>query len=88
VSGMTPDGEWARIETSDIKTVLRVLKNQVAKLDDIQLKTNLKGREQSAELAKAQRDLLYVAHLFDKGRLLVMDEYHAIRGRTAHLLEE
>ena len=36
-------------------------------------------------MAGIQRDTLYLAHLLDRARLLVLDEYHLVRGFTDHL---
>jgi hypothetical protein len=42
-------------------------------------------RERNGRIAALQRDLVYLAHILEKAKVAVMDEYHAMRGKTAHL---
>ena len=60
----------------------------LAALDGYEVPTRQAGRSRTAELAVTSKELLYPAHLLDKARVLVLDEYHVVRGHTEHLLDD
>lgn len=62
-----------------------ILREALAIAENIALMPELKvdarpGRERTASLAEGTRQLLFLAHVCDKAKVAVMDQYHSSRG--------
>lgn len=72
-----------RVDLGQVNAAIASAIQQVDVVDGRLVPGALKGRDRSAELGAISKDLLHLAHLCDKARVLVMDEYHRTRGFTA-----
>lgn len=74
--------EASQVNLSEPIEMIRVATERCAELDGRDIPHQHKDRVKA--LAGIQRDTLYLAHLLDRARLLVLDEYHLLRGFTDH----
>ena len=82
----TPESAGATLDMTAVRELLTLASEGLAHLDGYRVPARQGGRSRTAELAVASKELLYLAHLLDKARVLVLDEYHVVRGRTEQLL--
>ena len=77
-----------QLDMTGVRRLLTLADKGQAALDGHGVPTRQARRSRTAELAVTSKELLYLAHLLDKSRVLVMDEYHVVRGRTEQLLRD
>lgn len=73
------------IDLTPVRDLLATAQEQLAEFDGREIPQAARGRDRGAEMAEITKSLLFMAHLLDKARLLVLDEYHVARGFTDHL---
>lgn len=74
---MTPSD---KLELDDVRDVLLHIVGRVQKLNGTAIPDSSRARDRSAALAPIHRELLFLAHLCDKARVGIYDEYHHTRG--------
>jgi hypothetical protein len=73
------------IETLDMHELLALLdevREKVVDLDGVRVNIEVRSRQVNAEKADINRKLLYLAHLFDVGKVEVMNHYHRFKGEN------
>lgn len=85
---MTDEGRADRIDLTETRDMLMAALTKTQTLNGTKLPAAGRGRDRSAALGPIQKDLLFLAHLCDKARVLALDEYHFTRGYTDHLPEQ
>lgn len=81
---MNPETE--RIDLSLARASITSALARIAVLDDTVVPLHAdRSRDTSAAKARVAKELLYLAHLCDRARLQVMDEYQVTRGFVDHL---
>lgn len=78
--------DTSRLDTRDpvmlIRRVEKLLRELNGKpVNDANVKLN------SAEMAQLSRDLMFAAHMLDQAKILVMNEWHVMKGQTDHLVD-
>jgi hypothetical protein len=76
VPAASPD----QLDLNDVRDVLLQAVQRVQALNGKTIPSASQARDRSAALAPIHRELLFVAHLADKARVGIMDEYHHTRG--------
>lgn len=78
--------ELMRIESATINELLREAGERLDDLATESLERDIDARLGSSEKAEITKELLFIAHLCDKARTSVLDEYYRFKGETAHMI--
>lgn len=70
---------------TEVISLLEVALDRAEQVDGRDVPEAQHGKSRAQELSDIQKNLLNLAHLCDKARVLVLDQYHAVRGFTDHL---
>lgn len=73
------------IDTSEALRLLRSATEAAESLDGQIIPDRERGKDRQAQFAELLKNLLQLAHLCDKTRVVVLDQYHAARGFHDHL---
>lgn len=72
-----------QLELDDVRDVLLHMVSRIQQLNGTAIPAEtIRGRDRSAALAPLHKELLFLAHLADKARVGINDEYHRTRGYT------
>lgn len=75
----------SHVDLTPVRDLLATATELLEEFDGREIPAPARGRDRGAEMAEITKSLLLLAHLLDKSRLLVLDEYHLARGFTDHL---
>lgn len=80
------DEPYSRVDLGDTVDLLRKALEEAEELHGTRMPKEASQRRTA--LSNAGKRLLLLAHMLDKGRVEVLDEYHLSRGFTAHMPEQ
>lgn len=72
-----------QIDTSEANDLVQRLHKRIQEVNGASIVDTGSQKEISTSRAKLGQELLFISHICDKVRTLVMDEYWLVRGRTA-----
>lgn len=79
-----PAPQQQPIDASEIQRLLTKASMAITRLDGQRVEAG-NTRDLSALKARVTQELLFVSHLLEKARILVMDEYWVVKGKVTHL---
>lgn len=82
---MSDDVE-TRVDLSDCRDLLMAALTEISNLHGKTVPPAARGRERGPTIAEVQKGLLFLGHLCDRARIEALDNYHTVRGHTAHLV--
>lgn len=72
------------LDLSECRDLLMAAVAELQRLHGTKVPAAARGRERGPTIADVQKGLLFLGHLCDKARISALDEYHTVRGHTAH----
>lgn len=76
--------EFESVDLDEVRDLLKTALLKVEEIDRATLPDSARARDRSAAIAALCKELLFLAHVCDKARIHVLDEYQATRGFTDH----
>ena len=80
------EGDDMRFDATQVSQLLQEAEDRMRDLAEDTVSVDRNARLNSSERAEITKELLFIAHLCRKAEIVVLDQYHAFKGETAHLV--